>query len=97
MKEKAQYTEAFRKQALEDIIMNSSGGIFHNAAQVWNHTLYWNCLSVNGGGEPSGALAEPVNSAFGTFDAFKEAFSKSAATNFGSGVPASACFRIARI
>ena len=75
----------FESMSLEDIIMKSSGGIFNNAAQVWNHTFYWNCLSPNGGGEPSGALAEAINNAFGNFDAFKEAFSKSAATNFGSG------------
>lgn len=75
----------FESMSLEDIIMKSSGGIFNNAAQVWNHTFYWNCLSPDGGGEPSGALAGAINEAFGTFDAFKEAFSKSAATNFGSG------------
>jgi len=75
----------FESMSLEDIIMKSSGGIFNNAAQVWNHTFYWNCLSPDGGGEPSGVLAEAINEAFGTFDAFKEAFSKSAATNFGSG------------
>ena len=75
----------FENMSLEDIIMKSSGGVFNNAAQVWNHTFYWNCLSPNGGGEPSGALADAINAAFGSFDAFKEAFSKSAATNFGSG------------
>jgi Fe-Mn family superoxide dismutase len=75
----------FENLSLEDTIMKSSGGVFNNAAQVWNHTFYWNCLSPNGGGEPSGALADAINAAFGSFDAFKEAFSKSAATNFGSG------------
>ncbi|MBT8429075.1 MAG: superoxide dismutase [Fe], partial [Gammaproteobacteria bacterium] len=75
----------FENMSLEDIIMKSSGGVFNNAAQVWNHTFYWSCLSPNGGGEPSGALADAINAAFGSFDAFKEAFSKSAATNFGSG------------
>ena len=75
----------YENMSLEDIIMKSSGGVFNNAAQVWNHTFYWDCLSPDGGGEPSGALAEAINKAFGTFDAFKEAFSKSAATNFGSG------------
>ena len=75
----------FENMSLEDIIMKSSGGVFNNAAQVWNHTFYWNCLSPNGGGEPSGALADAINAAFGSFAAFKEAFSKSAATNFGSG------------
>jgi Fe-Mn family superoxide dismutase len=75
----------FEAMSLEDIVTKSSGGIFNNAAQVWNHSFYWNCLSPNGGGEPSGALAEAINAKFGSFDAFKEAFSKSAATNFGSG------------
>jgi len=75
----------FEKMGLEEIIMKSSGGVFNNAAQVWNHTFYWNCLSPNGGGAPGGALADAINKAFGSFDAFKEAFSKSAATNFGSG------------
>ncbi len=75
----------FENMGLEDIIRKASGGIFNNAAQVWNHTFYWNCLSPNGGGEPSGALAEAINQAFGSFDAFKEKFSTSAATNFGSG------------
>ncbi len=75
----------FEDKALEDIITSASGGIFNNAAQVWNHTFYWNCLSPNGGGEPSGAVAEAINAAFGSFDDFKEKFSTSAATNFGSG------------
>lgn len=71
--------------SLEDIIMKSEGGLFNNAAQVWNHTFYWNCLSPNGGGEPSGALADAINSAFGSFADFKQAFSTSCVTNFGSG------------
>jgi Fe-Mn family superoxide dismutase len=75
----------FEGKPLEEIIMNASAGIFNNAAQVWNHTFYWNCLSPNGGGEPSGALAEAINGAFGSFDEFKKQFSTSAATNFGSG------------
>ena len=75
----------FENASLEDIIMKASGGIFNNAAQVWNHTFYWNCLSPNGGGAPSGALADAINSAFGSFDDFKQKFSASAATNFGSG------------
>ena len=75
----------FEGMSLEDIIKKSSGGVFNNAAQVWNHTFYWNCLSPNGGGEPSGALGDAINSAFGSFEEFKAAFSKSAATNFGSG------------
>ena len=72
-------------KSLEDIIKSSSGGLFNNAAQVWNHTFYWNCLSPDGGGEPSGALADAINKAFGSFAGFKEKFSTSAATNFGSG------------
>ena len=73
------------ESSLEDIIMNSSGGLFNNAAQVWNHTFYWNCLSPNGGDEPTGELAEKITHTFGSFTEFKEAFSKAAATNFGSG------------
>ncbi|MGA1598584.1 MAG: superoxide dismutase [bacterium] len=72
-------------KTLEEIVMSSSGGVFNNAAQVWNHTFYWNCMGPNGGGEPSGALGEAINSAFGSFASFKEQFSKSAAGNFGSG------------
>ncbi len=75
----------FEDMALEDIIKKASGGIFNNAAQVWNHTFYWNCLSPAGGGEPSGGLADAIKQAFGSFDAFKEKFGTSAATNFGSG------------
>jgi Fe-Mn family superoxide dismutase len=75
----------FESMSLEEIIMKSSGGVFNNAAQVWNHTFYWNCLSPNGGGAPDGALADAINSAFGSFGEFKKQFSISAATNFGSG------------
>lgn len=75
----------FENLKLEDIIMKASGGIFNNAAQVWNHTFYWNCLSPNGGGAPSGSLGDAINTAFGSFADFKEKFSTSAATNFGSG------------
>jgi len=75
----------FADASLEDIIKKASGGIFNNAAQVWNHTFYWNCLSPNGGGEPGGALAEAITKAFGSFADFKTKFSTSAATNFGSG------------
>ena len=70
---------------LEEIIKSSDGGVFNNAAQIWNHTFYWHCLTPNGGGEPTGALAEAINTAFGSFAEFKEAFSNAAATNFGSG------------
>ncbi len=72
-------------QSLEEIIRSADGGMFNNAAQVWNHTFYWNCLSPHGGGEPSGALADKINSAFGSFAEFKQKFSDSAAGNFGSG------------
>ena len=75
----------FANASLEEIITKSSGGIFNNAAQIWNHTFYWNCLSPNGGGEPSGTLADAINKAFGSFAEFKEKFSTAAATNFGSG------------
>ncbi|WMS88334.1 superoxide dismutase [Pleionea litopenaei] len=75
----------FANASLEDIIKKSSGGIFNNAAQVWNHTFYWNSMSPNGGGAPEGALADAINSAFGSFEDFKSKFSQSAATNFGSG------------
>lgn len=75
----------FENMALEDVIRKSSGGVFNNSAQVWNHSFYWNCLSPNGGGEPSGALADAINAAFGSFAEFKEKMSTSAATNFGSG------------
>ena len=70
---------------LETIIKTSSGGIFNNAAQVWNHTFFWNCLSPNGGGEPTGELAEAINKAFGSLENFKEEFSKASVTTFGSG------------
>lgn len=73
------------EKSLEDIIKSSSGGLFNNAAQVWNHTFYWNCLSPNGGGAATGAVADAINAKWGSFDKFKEEFSNSAATNFGSG------------
>ncbi|ART79120.1 superoxide dismutase [Fe] [Oceanisphaera avium] len=75
----------FEGKSLEEIIKSSAGGVFNNAAQIWNHTFYWHCLSPNGGGEPTGALADAINAAFGSFDAFKEEFTKSCVTNFGSG------------
>lgn len=74
----------FENKTLEDIVKTSSGGIFNNAAQIWNHSFYWNCLSPNGGGEPSGAIADAINAAFGSFDKFKEEFTASAINNFGS-------------
>ncbi|MEQ6888095.1 Fe-Mn family superoxide dismutase [Halomonas sp. CS7] len=72
-------------KSLEEIIQSSSGGLFNQAAQVWNHTFYWHCLSPNGGGEPTGALAEAINAKFGSFEKFKETFNAQAAGNFGSG------------
>jgi len=72
-------------QSLENIVKSSEGGVFNNAAQVWNHTFYWNCLSPNGGGSPTGPVADAINAAFGSFDAFKEQFTNSAINNFGSG------------
>jgi Fe-Mn family superoxide dismutase len=75
----------FEDMSLEDIVMKSSGGVFNNAAQIWNHTFYWNCLSPNGGGEPTGALADAINRKFGSFAAFKDEFTKTAVTTFGSG------------
>lgn len=75
----------FENASLEDIIRKSSGGLFNNAAQVWNHSFYWNCLTPNGSGAPSGALADAINAKWGSFDKFKEEFTKSALGNFGSG------------
>ena len=71
-------------QSLEDIIKTSEGGVFNNAAQIWNHTFFWHSLSPNGGGEPTGAIADAINSSFGSFAAFKEAFNDKAVNNFGS-------------
>lgn len=74
----------FEGKSLEDVVKTSSGGMFNNAAQIWNHTFYWHCLSPSGGGEPSGAIAEAINAAFGSFAEFKEQFTNSAVNNFGS-------------
>ncbi len=74
----------FEHATLEDIVKKSSGGVFNNAAQIWNHTFYWNSLSPNGGGKPSGGLASAIDAKWGSFDAFKDAFTKSAVGNFGS-------------
>lgn len=76
----------FEDLSLEEIVKKApTGGIFNNAAQVWNHSFYWNCLSPNGGGEPTGKLLELIDKAFGTFADFKEKFTNSAIGNFGSG------------
>lgn len=74
----------FEGKSLEDIIKSSSGGVFNNAAQIWNHTFYWNSLSPNGGGEPTGALADAINAKWGSFEAFQTAFNDKAVNNFGS-------------
>lgn len=71
--------------ALEKIIMKSEGGAFNNAAQVWNHTFYWNCLKPGGGGKPSGRIAKAIDRDFGSYDAFKEQYSTAAGKLFGSG------------
>ena len=70
---------------LEEIVRKAEGAMFNNAAQVWNHTFYWNCLSPEGGGKPSGALAKSIDEAFGSYDAFVEQFNKTAIGTFGSG------------
>ena len=75
----------FENLSLEEIIRKSSGGMFNNAAQIWNHTFYWNCLKPNGGGEPSGRLADAINKAFGGFAQFKDEFTKVSVGTFGSG------------
>jgi len=75
----------FENATLEEIILKSTGGLFNNAAQVWNHTFYWNGLKPNGSGSPTGTLAEALNAKWGSFDKFKEEFTKSCVANFGSG------------
>ena len=72
-------------KSLEEIIMSAEGGLFNNAAQVWNHTFFWNCLKPNGGGEPTGDLAAAITRDFGSFDAFKKEFAATAGGQFGSG------------
>ena len=76
----------FENKSLEDIVKSASaGGIYNNAAQVWNHSFFWNCMKPNGGGAPGGALAEAINKKWGSLDEFKKAFQASAVGNFGSG------------
>ena len=76
----------FEDKSLEEIVTSApAGGIFNNAAQVWNHTFYFNCMGPDAGGEPTGALADAITATFGSFAEFKEKFSTSAVTNFGSG------------
>ena len=75
----------FEKASLETIIKNADGAIFNNGAQIWNHTFYFESFSKDGKRVPDGKLAEAINKSFGSFDAFKEQFTKAAATLFGSG------------
>jgi len=75
----------FENATLEDIIKKSAGGIFNNAAQIWNHTFYWESFAPNAGGEPSGIIKDAINKSFGSFAQFKEKFSAASATLFGSG------------
>ncbi len=75
----------FENASLEQIVKKASGGVFNNAAQVWNHTFFWSSMKAGGGGKASGALAAAIDKKWGSFDAFKEAFAKSAVGNFGSG------------
>jgi Fe-Mn family superoxide dismutase len=72
------------EKSLEEIVKSSTGGVFNNAAQVWNHTFYWNCLAPNAGGQPTGALAAAIDASFGSFEEFKAKFTDSAINNFGS-------------
>ncbi len=86
LKDKPEY----EGKSLEDVILMSYGdaakaGIFNNAAQVWNHTFFWNSIKSGGGGAPTGELAAKIDAAFGSLDAFKEQFAAAAATQFGSG------------
>ena len=74
----------FEGKNLEEIIKTSSGGVFNNAAQIWNHTFYWNSLSPNGGGKPTGELSAAIDQAFGSFDNFVAEFTDKAVNNFGS-------------
>ena len=75
----------FEGAPLENMIQHASGAIFNNAAQVWNHSFYWNCLSPSGGGEPDGALGSAIREFFGDFASFKQQFTAAATGNFGSG------------
>jgi Fe-Mn family superoxide dismutase len=75
----------FENASLEEIIKKSAGGIYNNSAQVWNHTFFWNCMKPNGGGAPTGALADAINAKWSSLDEFKKAFQTSAVGNFGSG------------
>ena len=75
----------FENPELEEVIKKAQGGIYNQAAQIWNHTFFWNCMKPQGGGAPTGALAAAINAKWGSLDAFKTAFVNSAVGNFGSG------------
>jgi Fe-Mn family superoxide dismutase len=75
----------FENATLEEIIKKSSGGIYNNSAQIWNHTFFWHSMKPNGGGAPKGTLADAINAKWGSFEEFKKAFQASAVGNFGSG------------
>lgn len=75
----------FESMPLEDIIKESTGNVFNNAAQVWNHSFYWKCLSPDGGGEPKGVLASEIEQSYKSYTEFKKQFSEAAIGNFGSG------------
>ncbi|MFV1922488.1 MAG: superoxide dismutase [Methylotenera sp.] len=75
----------FENASLEDIIKKAQGGVYNNAAQIWNHTFFWNCMKPSGGAAPTGALADAINAKWGSYDDFKSAFQASAVGNFGSG------------
>jgi len=75
----------FENSTLEEIIKKSTGGIYNNSAQIWNHTFFWSSMKPNGGGAPTGALAAAIDKKWGSFEEFKKAFQASAVGNFGSG------------
>lgn len=76
---------ALQGKSLEELVQEADGKIFNCAAQTWNHSFYWNSMSPNGGGEPTGAIASAINEAFGSFESFKEQFGAAAGGHFGSG------------
>ena len=77
--------KAEANKSVDDIIRSSEGGLFNNAAQIWNHTFYWHCMKPNGGGQPTGDLADAIKRDFGSFEKFSEEFANAATTQFGSG------------